>query len=416
MRTDQQTRTSLASALGDAEEHDLSGRYGLAADALDALIVAARSDKSASPILVAALTRRASLYRYSGHLDSAQRLLGDAERLVEMDVSVDPAHACALEVELGRLALETLGPDTADDHLSRAVELARSLPMAPARDIALASSLAAFGASKRVRGDYVLAGDLLQEAVRHAEAAVDADPGDRRAGMELVHALDEQGVLSKFSGGFDASEEAYGRALELLTRIAGPDHPDAATIQHNLGGLAHARGDGVAAVTFARRAVELHEYSLGADHVATVLDRSALAAVLDQQGATTEAEALLHDCAERLERTLGPSHRELAVVLNNLAAIAQRAGRLDDAHDLYLRTADIKVRVQGPDSPSLAITLNNLATVQRRRGLLAEAAANYARALAILLASAGPTHPHVGVIRRNLARLGMDQPGAVSDS
>lgn len=390
----------------------MRGRYVEAASVLDALIKATRSDARSPSVLVAALTRRASLFRYGGHLDRAASLLADAERIVDSNLTLDPAHVCELLEERGRLAMETSPPDAADEHLGRAVGLARSLD----NEIALASSLAAFGASKRLRGDYAAADVLLREAVQHAEVAVDADPGGRRAVIELVHALDELGVLYKFTGDFQASEIAYDRAIGLLTAIAGPDHPDIATIQHNLGGLAHARGDTAAAETFARRSVDLHERSLGSDHLVTVLDRSALAAILDQQGATTEAETLLRDCAERLERTLGSSHRELAVVFNNLAAIAQRTGHLSDAHDLYLRTAAIKERALGLASPSLAITLNNLATVQRRQGRLAEAAANYGRALDILLASAGPNHPHVGVIRRNLARFGTDPLGAVSDS
>lgn len=406
----------LTDVLDVAAEHDLAGRYAEAAAALDAVIATARSNGASPRELVTAFTRRAALHRYGGAFDDAHRLLDEAERLISVNETVDPVHACELQTELGRLALETAGPDAADDHLVRAVELARSLQPARARALAAAAALAASGSSKRLRGDYAGAEVLLQEAVHHAESAMEADPGDRRAAIELVHALDELGILYKFSGDFQASEATYGRALGLLTSTASPDHPDVATIQHNLGGLAHARGDGEAAETFARRAVELHDRSLGSDHLATVLDRSALAAVLDQRGAVAEAEALLHDCAERLERTLGSRHRELAVVLNNLGAIAHRAGRLEEAHDLYLRTAHIKEHALGPDSPSLAITLNNLATVRRHRGALVEAAADYARALDILLRSAGPDHPHVAVIRRNLARLETNLTDPMSDS
>ncbi len=400
--------SDLARLLRDAEAHDLLGQYARAAEILHGLIASARRPPGDEPVLVAALTRRAGLLRYEGLLEPARTLLDEATGIAEADadVRIERLVACQLAVELGRWHLESSGPDAADPHLDRAVDLARSLEDQRARAIELAASLAALGASKRVRGDYATAERLLHEAVQYAQVATDGDPDDLRAAIELVHALDELGVLGKFSGDFQSSEATYGRALDLLTTVAGPDHPDVATLHHNLGGLAHARGDGSIAEAFARSSVELHERSLGPDHLATVLDRSALAAVLDQQGATAEAESMLRDCAERLERTLGANHRELAVVLNNLAAIAQREGRLDEAEALYRRTTAIKEWTLGPDSPSLAITLNNLGTVQRRQGRFSDAAANYGRALAILLTSAGPDHPHVDVIRRNLALLG----------
>lgn len=405
-----------ARLLREAEEHDLLGEYALAAEVLDGLIASLRSGSGSAAVLATALARRAGLLRYEGLLEQASKLLDEATVIAEADTDMERVAACQLAVELGRWHLEASGPDAADGHLDRAVELARSLQDERTRAIELAASLAALGASKRVRGDYTAADRMLMEAVQHAQVASDADPGDLRAAIELVHALDEQGVLNKFSGDFQSSEAAYWRALDLLTTVAGPDHPDVATLNHNLGGLAHARGDGPAAEAFARRSVQLHERSLGADHLATVLDRSALAAVLDQRGATADAEAMLRDCAERLERTLGASHRELAVVLNNLAAIAQRGGRLDEAEALYRRTTAIKERTLGPESPSLAITLNNLATVQRRQGRLGDAAACYSRALDILLASAGPDHPHVEVIRRNLARLEASRSDDLSDA
>ncbi|MEO7294849.1 MAG: tetratricopeptide repeat protein, partial [Candidatus Limnocylindria bacterium] len=316
--------SDTARLLRDAEEHDVLGQYARAAEVLDGLIASLRPGAGSAAVLATALARRAGLLRYEGLLEPARQLLDEATVIAEADPDIEPEVACQLDVELGRWHLEVSGPDAADGHLARAVELARSFEDDRTRAIELATSLAAFGASKRVRGDYKAAQGMLMEAVQHAQVASDADPSDRRAAIELVHALDELGVLNKFSGDFKESEAAYMRALDLLTTVAGPDHPDVATIQHNLGGLAHARGDGPAAEVFARRSVQLHERSLGADHLATVLDRSALAAVLDQRGATADAEAMLRDCAERIERTLGASHRELAVVLNNLAAVAQR--------------------------------------------------------------------------------------------
>jgi tetratricopeptide (TPR) repeat protein len=402
----------ISSRLDDARQRDLLGDYTSAAAILDDVIAAAAMDGTVERVV--ALTRRAALVRYEGDLGRAAELLDEAARICEASSDMPTGHRCELEVERGRLLLETSDPDAADIHLELAVDVARTLDGAPDGRLELAAALAALGTARRRRGDYGEAEGLLLEAAAHARSAHEADPADRRATIDLAHVLDELGVLYKFSGDRSASEVAYAGALELLIAVGGQDHPDVATIEHNLGGLAHAHGDGATAEHHARRAVELHERSLGADHLATVLDRSALAAILEQQGATAEAETLLRDCADRLERTLGRDHHEVGVVCNNLAAIVQRDGRWEEAAELYQRAITIKERASGPASPSLAVTLNNLATMQRRRGHMADAAASYTRALDILVTSAGPDHPHVAVIRRNLARVAAMQ-GEVSD-
>ena len=41
---------------------------------------------------------------------------------------------------------------------------------------------------------------------------------------------------------FATAARLYRRALAVTTRALGPEHPDVATLYHNLGGLEHARG------------------------------------------------------------------------------------------------------------------------------------------------------------------------------
>ena len=379
---------------------DRAGRYREAAELLDAALDAtASSDGDVDGWLVRALALRAGLHRFDGRLGPARDVLERARAVPEspplagVELAIELARVC---IELGHLPEATTAVETAAD---------RAAAMAPGsdRDVARARVAAARGTLLRVRGIWDEAEVLLRDAIAILQSVL---PGEGTAGpaaSELAHAYDELGMLHRFAGRSEASEAAYGRARAILVEHWGSDHPDLAAIEHNLGGLAHGRGDPASAERHARRSVEAHERTLGPDHVVTILDRSALAAILDQAGRHTEAKAMLEDVVVRLEATLGPDHRELAVALNNLAAIALRAGDLETAEGLYRRSIGIKEHAIGSDAPSLALTLGNLGVVRRRQGSPAEAAALYERAIAILEAAA-EDHPQLDVLRRNLDR------------
>src|SRR5689334_8090831 len=80
-------------------------------------------------------------------------------------------------------------------------------------------------------GDYETAASLFETAL--------SEPDLERvlSGLELAGLLNGCGVAYKYSGRFEEAESVYQRALTLIEQSVGPDHPDAATLYHNLGGL-----------------------------------------------------------------------------------------------------------------------------------------------------------------------------------
>src|SRR5262249_43743627 len=78
-----------------------------------------------------------------------------------------------------------------------------------------------------------------------------------RDAVETCPLLNARAVLFKYQGRFSEAARLYRRALNLLTAAHGRDHPDLATIYHNLGGLEHARGRHAKGEPFARKAVAL---------------------------------------------------------------------------------------------------------------------------------------------------------------
>lgn len=318
-------------------------------------------------------------------MDRTRAVPGDSLETLEQI-----ADAAMEAAEQGALA-------AADRLAAQAVALADRVRPSLARDRSLARAFRAHGTTHRARGRY-------REAERaFAQALVHARTGFGEITLEAAELENDLGMTFKFDGRFERAEEAYGRAHALLQAIPEVDQEDLAALLHNLGGLAHARGDFVSAEPFARLAIEVRSASDGHDELGVLLDRSAHAAILAGLGREAEAEAAIRDLLPDLERLVGPDHPEVAVALNNLAAIVQGHGDLTLAESLYRRVVTIKAAALGDRSPGLAVALNNLGTVLRRQGRPAEAADLYRRAIELLSGEVADDHPNLVAIRANLA-------------
>lgn len=251
------------------------------------------------------------------------------------------------------------------------------------------------GSVLRSRGDYPAAERELLEALRLAEEHHGAES------IEAATALNALGMTYKYWGRFDEGRGVYERALAIVVRGFGEEHPDVAALHHNLGGLEHAARSFAAAEPHARRSVELRRRLLGSEHVSTAEDEAALAPILHALERDGEARELLRHAIPILERELGPSHPEVASAWHNLGAALSG----NEAEAAYRRALAAKEEALGPDHPSVALTLNNVAVAARRRGALDEAEALYRRAIEILERRVEPTHPNLELARRNLDRL-----------
>ncbi len=206
-------------------------------------------------------------------------------------------------------------------------------------------------------------------------------------------------------GRYAEAEPLYQRALAILERALGPDHPDVATSLNNLAALYRDQGRYAEVEPLQQRALTIQEHALGPNHpnVATSLD--SLAALYRIQGRYAEVEPLHDRALDIWERTLGPNHPNVATSLDNLAALYRTQGRTAEAEPLYQRALDIRERALGSDHPHVATSLNNLAALCRTQGRTAEAELLYQRALAIQERVRGPNHPDVATSLDNLAEL-----------
>lgn len=256
------------------------------------------------------------------------------------------------------------------------------------------------GHSLLKEGRYGAAAELLTRSIAESEANLGY--GD----LLLADLLNLLGIVGKYRGDFRSAEQAYQRALEIVEADrSGLTGVNAATLLHNLAGLAHSRGDARDAERLAVRGIQTRS---GADHVdqlALAADKAALAPILVDLGRTAEASDLLAELIHFFEQTYGPDHYEVAISAHNLGSLLVRLGRWDEARPHLSRALKIKQLQLGHDHPELAITLHNLATVHREANEINAAADCLSRAITLLHGRVAPDHPTLASCRTRLAAL-----------
>ncbi len=316
------------------------------------------------------------------------------ERLSDALGDVDPNLAPALAAHARLLVSLGRGEPATHDY-ARAIVLLRPLRDEDAFDLEL-----------ELRRELA---HLFIDLARYDDARRHIDASLRRARSRLGRdhvavalLLNAAGMLCKYSGRYAAGRRFYLRALRIIEpRATSPELlAELATLHHNLGGLAHARGRFAEALPHARRAVELRTTLHSADSLEVAIERAALAPILDAL-APDDPESLViyRDVIATFERLDEPYER--AVAHHNLA------GRIA-AHDpaaaaaSYRTAIALKRRVLGRAHPDVAMSLHNLASLL---GGGSRAVALAQEAHAIFAAALGPDHPHTHAGHTLVTRL-----------
>jgi len=250
----------------------------------------------------------------------------------------------------------------------------------------------------RLAGEFGAAAARLTMVLDRAAAAFGA------ASPPVARAANALGVVHKHAGDFDAAQAAYRRAMAAAE--ADPDPLVLAGLLHNLGGLAHARGDATAGIPLAERGLSMRERVLGAGHPDVARDLNALGALYHLAGRLGDAAQAYQRALAVFEEHYRPDHYEVAMTCANLAVLHGDQGRPAAAEALGRRSLRILAAILGPQDAEVGLTLLNLAVAVADQGRQAEAAALAVRASAVLTARLPAGHPHVLAAGQVLDRLG----------
>jgi tetratricopeptide (TPR) repeat protein len=300
----------------------------------------------------------------------------------EIEESLDLLAESRITIEAAAAVLEAIAPGCDDDMVMLWCQAQERL-----------------AGLERMEGRFEAAAARLGAVLERAVAVW----GERT--RPVVSAANALGVVYKYASDLDAAADAYQRALAALDGAVDPDPLVRATLLHNLGGLAHSRGDPFTGIQLAEQGVALRLKALGGDHPDVGCDLNALGALYHLAGRWDDADGAYHRALAIFEEHLGIDHFEVAMTCANLAVLAGDAGDYSRAERFGLRALRILERVLGPEDAEVGLTLLNLSMVvasQARRG---EAAALVDRAWVILAARLPAHHPQVAAAAQARARL-----------
>jgi tetratricopeptide (TPR) repeat protein len=303
------------------------------------------------------------------------------------------------------------GPDEAAVLVARA-EIEEALDRYAAARIAAAAAVALLGgdawpagpdrdcqllwcqAHERLAGLDRLAGDHPAAAVRLTGVLDAAAAAFGEASPAVASAANALGVVCKHAGDFAAADAAYQRALAAAGGLDHADPATAAALLHNLGGLAHSRGDPDTGIPLAEHGLALRIAALGAAHPDVARDRNALGALYHLAGRHRHARRAYEQALAGFEHSYGPGHFEVAMTCANLAALHADQGDYPAAEAAGRRALATLQALLGPCDAEVGLTLLNLAAAVAGQGRHAEAAALAGRAEQVLAARLPAGHPH----------------------
>src|SRR6266511_47528 len=246
------------------------------------------------------------------------------------------------------------------------------------------------------------------EALPHFERALEIL--ERRLGPDhpdVSQAISGLATLHYYKGEYSKAEPLYQRALAIRKKSLGPEHPDVAASLNNLANLYSNLGDYAKAEPLYQRALAIREKSLDPEHPDVAQSLHNLAILYSNLGDYAKAEPLYQRALAIREKSLGPEHPDVAQSIYNLAVLYSKMGDYAKAEPLDQRALAIREKSLGPEHPDVAASLNNLASLYTHLGDYAKAESLDQRALAIWEKSLSPEHPNVAISLDALARLYM---------
>ncbi|MFL5704903.1 MAG: FxSxx-COOH system tetratricopeptide repeat protein [Ktedonobacteraceae bacterium] len=205
------------------------------------------------------------------------------------------------------------------------------------------------------------------------------------------------------------AEPLLKRALTLLRRHLGPEHPAVAEAQQLLGRVYTDLGDYIQAELYYQQALAIHECQLKLDHWQIACCLADLAENYEKQGKYASAEFLYQRIVALNERVRGPEHLGFAIHLRNMGKCYIRQKKYIQAEPILLRALTIWQQGIGVEHQMTASILSELGQLYLEQGEYTQAEAYLLQTLEIHQKLLKPGHPHLTSSLNILAQLYLEQ-------
>ena len=327
------------------------------------------------PNTAVALNSLGLVYRGLGQLREAEDAFRRAETIQERARGPDDPQVILSINNIASTLIEADRFSEAEPLLQRAQTIgAAKLPPDDPLRVDTIANLARVASGKGETGN---AEALMKQVIAARERSLGTD------NPRFADALHNLGTFYQIEGRYDEAEPLLRRALAIRERVLGADHPDVATSLDSLASLATAQARldppdqrqkhlDLAEQRYAR-AIEILTRRFGANHPRTIEASVNHASLLLIKGELDAAAAIFKQAIAVEETTGGARNAVTAQSLDELASIYAVEGKHDLAEPLRRRALALREESVGANDPDTAMTLANLAIDVAELGRLPEA-------------------------------------------
>ena len=234
--------------------------------------------------------------------------------------------------------------------------------------------------------------------------------------LDEANRLNEQVIQLKKHGRYQEAIAIAKRALAILEKTYGKEHPEVVTRLNDLAGLYRVLGDYSNAEALYKQSLTIIEKVFGPEHPLVAFSLDDLAKVYSDKKDYSKAEALYKQALAILEKAYGKEHLQVANSLSNLALLyshllAELAekGRYREAIDPATKILNINRQIFGEKHLDTATSYSALAFLYHSAiGDYAKAEPLYQKALAIQKEKLGEKHPDTALSYQYLGKLYQD--------
>lgn len=224
---------------------------------------------------------------------------------------------------------------------------------------------------------------------------------------EYADALRELGNAQAYAGQWWSSDSTWRRAIPIMERRYGAQHPNVGFLLTNLGTVASMRGDLPVAERELSRAVEISAAWYGDHHWLTAGARMPLGQTLNRLGKFPQAAQVLRQVIQDYRgqpMVDAPGNPAIAIARNALGHALQGAGDLPAALDAFTVAGREMRAALGPDHMNTLINDASVAGVLTQQGRPDSAIGLLNAVIARAAPKYGQAHPEVAGFKLRLGR------------
>ena len=253
--------------------------------------------------------------------------------------------------------------------------------------------------------DSLVSAREFQSAVEYGLKAMKVSTAAAVDDSVLAHVNYKLGLYYRYNLQFAEAEIYLKKAIDIGTKIFGPEHPLIARFMHDLARVYNKAGYHKKSENLHREVIALRKKILEPNHPELGLSYAYLALVCRNQSKLFEAIRNYENAIEIMESAIEKDDPLVAKCLIDYGVALDRQGRYDEAWQAYSRSLEIYTEAFGPDNIYASSCYANLGGICMNQGNYTAAEEFIKRALAIKVGKHGPSHTNVANNMSNLGEL-----------